>query len=302
MATKVLFHAGCTDGFCAAWLWQRRLPPDTPIIPVSYSGTVPDLAVDDDVIIVDFSYSPETMRKIAESVRSLLWIDHHETAAPVQDVLRGLPSCKFVFDLSASGAMLCAKYLNETDERILQLVAYVNDRDLWRHELPDTHEVSAGLRMVPTTFQAWNEAVADPNMLHNLKTTGAAVLRYKRQLVDMHELRAHDMKIDGVACRGAVCSCGDIISEVGERLALLTGVGVCYTLLPGGHWLFSLRSRDIGNGVVKVNDIAKKFGGGGHPGAAGFTADTQTAIMLGVPVALQQNPGDPHARTVTEAE
>jgi nanoRNase/pAp phosphatase (c-di-AMP/oligoRNAs hydrolase) len=61
-------------------------------------------------------------------------------------------------------------------------------------------------------------------------------------------------------------------SDIGHVLAQRSeaGFAATYMDLPDGR-KFSLRSAD-GESGANVNLIAKEYGGGGHPGAAGFTA------------------------------
>lgn len=56
-------------------------------------------------------------------------------------------------------------------------------------------------------------------------------------------------------------------SEIGEELAKNRPFSVTYRDRKDGKREYSLRSRD---GGLDVSVIAKQFGGGGHPQAAGF--------------------------------
>ncbi len=47
--------------------------------------------------------------------------------------------------------------------------------------------------------------------------------------------------------------------------------------LDASSYKFSLRSR----GAIDVEQVARKFGGGGHPNAAGFTANGDRKVLFG---------------------
>lgn len=64
----------------------------------------------------------------------------------------------------------------------------------------------------------------------------------------------------------------DLTSQVGHA-ALDEFEALDYVVIVRANGVFSLRSRE---GEVDVSQIAKRHGGGGHPGAAGFKVDTET--------------------------
>ena len=76
----VLYHAGCADGFCAAWVYWRQ-NPTAEFIPVQYGEDPPPQAFQGrDVLIFDFSYRRHVLLAIKERAKSVLVLDHHKTA------------------------------------------------------------------------------------------------------------------------------------------------------------------------------------------------------------------------------
>ncbi len=69
---------------------------------------------------------------------------------------------------------------------------------------------------------------------------------------------------------------GKIVSEVVAELAESHPFAAGWWQLDDGQVVVSLRSRSDG---VNVAEIAKHEGGGGHPGAAGFTFPTIEAWL-----------------------
>ena len=87
----VLYHAGCNDGFGAAWIAHKHLG-DTQdgrrvrYLPQSYGGEPPRMGPGSRIYILDFSYPLETMLELHRQHESVILLDHHETA---RDALEG---------------------------------------------------------------------------------------------------------------------------------------------------------------------------------------------------------------------
>jgi len=104
--------------------------------------------------------------------------------------------------------------------------------------------------------------------VNQLKAEGAAINRYRQQLVDGAVKRSVMGTVAGYKVALAQCS-AEIRSEVGDALRKkypdAPFAAVYYAEGGKKHW--SLRSED---GGFDVNAVANKFGGGGHKAAAGF--------------------------------
>lgn len=273
MKTLVIYHAGCWDGFCAAWVLRGAFP-DAEFHAAHYGTEPPDVA-GRDVFVVDFSYKRPVMLAIAAAARSLTVLDHHKTA---EADLAGLPAeCNglygvapnVVFKMDRSGGRLAWEYLHGA-EPSPWLVDYTEDRDLWRHALPNSREVNAALRSYPLDFAEWERLSAlDPA---SLVAEGAAILRAERQVIDTHVRNAREVELGGhrVLC----CNATTLFSEIAGELAVGRPFGACYFDRADGKRQWSLRSRD---GGVDVSEVAKRFGGGGHRNAAGFETDAGKA-------------------------
>lgn len=260
MKPLVLYHAGCFDGFCAAWVAHTAFKGDCECIPVQYGEPPPEVA-GRDVYIVDFSYKRPIMAKIIRTAKSVVVLDHHKTA---QAELADLGSDTIVFDMNRSGGRLTWDWFFP-GQRSPWLIDYTEDRDLWRHKLPNTQELNAWLRSWPMDFAKWTEYVTVSLDLYDIWVAeGAAILRNERQIVAMHVKNAREIELDGhktLAVNATV-----LISEIAGELAADRPFGACYFDTDKGR-VWSLRSRPDG---VDVSEIAKNHGGGGHKHAAGF--------------------------------
>lgn len=264
-----IYHANCTDGFGAAYaMWKRW--KDAEYIPASYGGEPPDVA-GKDVYVLDFSYSEDQMRELAEKANSVTVLDHHKTA---QEALQKLIDERVIdgeFNMDKSGAVLAWEYFH-VGEPVPQLLLYVQDRDLWRWELRYTKEVILALRSYDMDFQVWDELTDD---IYGLTLNGHAINRYyQKQLQELvsqtkvkQRVCGHDVWVANVP--------GFMASEAGHIL----GEGMPFALTyyeKGGVRYFSARSAEDG---VDVSEIAKLHGGGGHKHAAGFKLEEGQSLI-----------------------
>jgi oligoribonuclease NrnB/cAMP/cGMP phosphodiesterase (DHH superfamily) len=264
MKPLVIYHGGCWDGFCAAWVAKTALGP-IEAVPAQY-GLPPPPVLDREVYILDFSYPRETLIRMAQQTSQLLVLDHHATAAAALD---GLPFCRFAQD--KSGGRMSWEYFADLGGWLGMpapwLVDYTEDRDLWRHALPNSQEVNAALRSYPLDFDLWDRqfAGAGPPPI-GLIQEGAAIRRRERQIIDEHLQHARLENFDGTHTVPVV-NATVLFSEIAGELAEGHPFAACYFDRPDGKRQWSLRSTSTG---VDVAEIAKAHGGGGHRHAAGF--------------------------------
>lgn len=256
----VLYHGGCFDGFCAAWI-ARQVHRDAQFIP-AFHGTEPPDVTGHEVYLLDFCYKRDTMVRLCEQATRVVVLDHHITAPPE---VEGLP-LTFVYDVNKSGARLAAEYFLG---KVPVIAAYVEDRDLWRWRLRYTHEVNSMIRLLPYEFDAWTRFADQLNReFTSIVHDGEVLCRYVEAEVLKITLRAWTATIDGhdVPC----VNTGVYMSEVGEALCKDKPFAATYFDRADGKRIWSLRSRGSG---LDVSKIAKMYGGGGHKQAAGFQED-----------------------------
>lgn len=279
MKRLVIYHGGCWDGFCAAWVFNARKYPPSEFHAAQYGTEPPDVR-GRHVSVLDFSYPRGVMLRMAAEAETLLVLDHHKTAAEdlagLQDECRraGDEFTTVVFDAGKSGARLAWEHLRG-GQPSPWLVDYIEDRDLWRWALPHSREVNAALRSYPLDFGVWDELSGRDPL--SLVPEGVAILRAESQVVAAHVRNAREVEVCGhrVLCVNATT----LISEVAGELARYRPFGVCYFERADGKRVYSLRARGSG---VDVADVARLFGGGGHPNAAGFELEPGDFDLSGV--------------------
>lgn len=286
-----IYHGFCDDGFAAAWCARQAFatPESVEFYPGVYQKEPPNPA-GRDVILVDFSYKAPVLEAMARTARSILILDHHKTAeadladwplAPSWENWRGLPPTTggarrgALFDMKRSGAGISWDYFHGGNRPAF--IDYIEDRDLWLKKLPGGDEFTIALRSYPQDFEVWDRLVDDgPDPLI---AEGKSIQRYYRLRIEELKRSAYPASLSGHRIMAANAPYF-AASEVAGELAQLNGAefGACYFEVSAGRWQYSLRSR----GDFDVSAIALQFGGGGHPGAAGFTADRPVHTALAV--------------------
>ena len=266
--TVVMYHASYTDGFGAAWAAWHRLRDQGEYLPMNYGDDVPDLGPSSHVYLLDFSLSRERMLQLHDrhGAANVTLLDHHQTAA---ENLNGVPNCHI--DQSKSGAVLAWEHFcpNETVPNIL---LYVQDRDLWRWELPDSRAVSAYLNSYKFDFARWNRLARDLETdKQSVVRAGEAILRNEQEIVTRVCQRSMMGTISD--CWIPIVNSAVLQSELGERM--LTDhpeapFAASYFDVSATRRVWSLRGRAGGQ---DVSEVASFFGGGGHRTSAGFTQE-----------------------------
>lgn len=274
---KVLYHANCDDGFGAAWIASKHLSSEgTPheCIPVNYGDAPPEIQAGEKVFILDFSYPRQVLLDMAE-IANITVLDHHKTA---QADLQDLPFAHF--DMERSGAMMASEWFHPRGTRIPQIVQYIQDRDLWRKELPDSEAVTEYIRSWPRDFLVWDHIAEMLEVKFDQAVAeGKAILRRVGQQIEAALQRARWSEVGGY--RVWVANETQHFSEVAGKLAERDGAlfGAVYFIRADGKVQWSLRS----HGDFDVSVVAKNYGGGGHKNAAGFTVEPATPDTLQAP-------------------
>mgnify|MGYP001615428659 CR=1 FL=1 len=275
-----IYHGNCFDGFTAAWLYWL-VAPTSELVPAKYGDAPPDVT-GRNVWIADFSYPRAQLLEVARSCQTLRIFDHHKTAQADLDTFPGQLAAHelanklraFVFDMGRSGARLIFDELQQWPEILVnhridwaeEFVNYIQDRDLWRQKLEGTEEVAAWVAASPMTFGAWTEMAKCSASL--LAKSGACVKRYIAQYG--RKARA-EMRLEEIAgylvpaVNLPYMNCSEHVGKLEEDNPD-SPFAVGYFRRADGRWQFSLRARS----GFDVSEVAKRYGGGGHAGAAGF--------------------------------
>ncbi len=261
----LLYHAGCPDGFGSRWCFERKYGDTMKYIAVAHGSPPPDNLEGKDVYIADFSYPRDILLALKEKCHSLTVIDHHKTA---QDNLHDLDFCHF--DMAHSGAILSWYFCNGLNKEPPLLLKYIEDRDIWKWQMPFGKEVLEVIDSYDYSQRLWDELEArldDDENFQIILAEGSALLRYKDRKVSELYRKRHMLEILG---RSVVAVNSGIYQT---ELAYMAAnepdqdFGLAY-YFDGEDYVFSIRPGF--KNTFDVSEIAVQFGGGGHKTASGF--------------------------------
>lgn len=298
----IIYHKNCDDGFGAAYSAWTLLKDKAIYQPMGYRDELDkSLIKGRDVIIVDFSFSPEVMYSdILPVCKSARILDHHKSAKEDWEnsqkykhlrrgsshVLSEASLYKYSegnltveFDLSKSGAKLSWEYFHP-GIAVPQMIEHISDGDLWKFEIAGTKELQMYLRARPMNFTSWDNIFQDMSRQRDQ----TRIYDYGSKILDFYMVQvrgeASSRKVkpitfsyvgeDGsqVSSTGLIANASQIFaSDLGNQLAQKSGTFGVIWETDGKTAFCSIRSVKGFNCIP----IAKQFGGGGHPAACGFS-------------------------------
>ena len=284
---KVFYHTD-NDGFLSAAIIYNFATggKDAEYFPCNYDGPLPYHAIeqDEEIWIVDYHIPPVAMENLLEEkTENVVWIDHHGTNIdkykdfPVQII--GIRDTKF------SGCLLTWLFVNgRTVEDFLaaekkgeswlpRAVRLVDDWDTWGHGTQPSAEAKlfhAGTQANDTNPKGefWRQCMdVTERKVSTTMDEGAIVLGFKSKHAEAY-CKSNLFYTAFEGCRCAVLNVGlagrDWFNSIDQRnIDILIAI-----IFNGDQWTCTLYGN---NKDIHVGELAKKYGGGGHPGAAGFS-------------------------------
>lgn len=261
------YHSVDLDGHCSGAIVKEQYP-DVNLVPIDYYQMPrwEEIQPEDTVFIVDFSFPPEIMQELSERTKAVIWLDHHKTA--VEDPKHN-HSLLGIRETGIAGCGLTWQYCFP-DRPMPLAVKLLSDYDIWHHEDPKCLPFQYGMRLHdtrPDQFN-WTPYFTDtPELLEKTMERGKTVLDYQEALDQkMAGAAAFETVFEGhkAICINACYVNSNVFNSVRKPHH---EVLIAFFLQNDGKWKHTLYSA----GEVNVGGLAKKYGGGGHAGAAGFT-------------------------------
>lgn len=272
----VIYHGNCPDGFGSAWSFWKKYGNSIEYFPANHGEPPPDVA-GKNVYIVDFSYPRDILLKLHGLAESVCLIDHHLSA---ENDIGDLDFCHF--DMNHSGAYLSWVHLFG-DKNVAPIISYVEDRDLWKWELPNSKCILSAIDSYEKKFEVWdrlNDMLSLDHTSSNvswgfdkLKSEGEAILRYKDNLIELILKNSFRANVSGFDI--PIVNAPFFQSEIASILAEGESFAAAY-YFNGEAYRVSLRSKEDGE---DVSAIATSFGGGGHKMAAAFSVESIDEIF-----------------------
>ncbi|MCW7541554.1 phosphoesterase [Aquabacterium sp. A7-Y] len=263
----VIYHGRCPDGFGAALAAWRFFEGQAEFQGFEHRQEPPDVS-GRAVYILDFSFPLEAMLKLDAQAAKLVMLDHHKSAA---DKLSGF-SCRcgaIHFDMKKSGSRLAWEFFCP-DTPLPDLVRYIEDRDIWKWEFPESRAFLAALDMEPQDFARWSQ-MADftPQQLREFTERGRAMDEKFNRLAEDIAAAALPIRFNGV--EGLMVNAPGVFhSDIGNLLAERCGsFALLWNIASSGKVKVGLRSV----GEFDTIPLAESMGGGGHRNATGFVME-----------------------------
>lgn len=263
-----------------------------------YDQEIPDLSDYDEVIMCDVSFSPKEMIILYNKLLdNFIWNDHHKSA--ITDSIdnkyvytRGLRNDKF------AACELTWKYFFPNEE-MPEIVRLLGRYDCFGHKGTDEEqkvlEFQYGARQVISNYEeAYNFLIYGDDLANlEILNTGKSIYQYlcteaKQIYNKSFEIELLEPSIinttlgkmeQGSYKKKFLCVNQDRFNPVNFGIDYHKEDYDGFTCFwyKEGRWHFSLYND---NGNVDCSVISRRFGGGGHKGAAGFVCDTETMLNI----------------------
>jgi len=292
------YHRTDLDGICSGAIIKRALDCDV----VDFNGLdyADDFNLDEcdgrDVYMVDVSLQPfSRMLELLNVANSLTWIDHHKEAVKDANEAGFDRFAAGAWELGSAACELTWKYFFLSEPTPPRAVRLLGRYDVWDHDDPDVLAFQYGARLYVESGvhdRFWKFAL-DPDgtsdssedFVDEVLQVGKKVLKYQTQVnAKVAHACAFETTIDGLRAIAANYGVrGTANSKVLDSAwdPDRHDLKILFYLNRDGRWEVSLYTE---KDRVDCGAIAKKYGGGGHKGAAGFSTN-------GFPLSLFRRPG-----------
>ena len=306
--TLVVYHSADFDGIACREVARRFLlaNPDNHVRFVGWNFGDPPVAIkdDDEILVMDLPLDRVFGFKIEDLIAdagmppaykigaaNVTWIDHHKTSIDThpRDIpgyrVDGVAACRLAYAWFFRQSMFpepdkqpLPTYANFFERQVTEPIALtlIGEHDVWDHRDPRALRLQYGLR-------AYDLEAVWPRLLHlddspielmPLMEAGIYCERYARN-VDASVCEHRTFLLEWEGLRWLCLNSARFNSQsFAARDTRETGhdalLGFCWD---GKCWQVSLYHA-AHNTNIDLSEIAKKYGGGGHRGACGFTAKT----------------------------
>lgn len=273
----ICFHHNDLDGRCAAAivrLWNEQNAPEPIVfVELDYKDRVPveRIQPNDFVTIVDFSFKPEVMAQVLAKTERVHWCDHHKTAAGY-DYGRELDGFRDFTDKGLAGCECTWRHFFP-NAPVPRAVTLTGDRDAWRWEHgTDTAWFNQAMKIRGQSPESstWEMLLRNTPessaLLALILKDGAACVAFRDSFCkDYANSYGFETEFDGYKAfaMGLYMFGSEAFGDHFKQFPLCLSF-----VFTGRQWTVGLYSE-----TIDVGEIARKHGGGGHKGAAGFVCD-----------------------------
>ncbi len=278
----VFYHENCLDGFTSAYVAWKKFKNSAEYIPLTHTATGHDILKnkkikindlkDKEIYLIDFCLNQPELNKVIKVAKSVMIIDHHISA---KDIVKSIPGS--IFKDGVSAAYLAYQYFFPKN-KIPKLIKYVSIGDTWTWgQEKFEKEVLAYVRTIKFDFKDFTKSekeLEDKQRFQEIIKTGKLLVENYSKMVDSNLLKAKLISFDKYKVY-AVNASSIFTSELGHKLAKMSKdkFSIIY-YFENNELEISLR----GDNKVDLSKLAKKYHGGGHFNAAGFSSSDKKFI------------------------
>jgi oligoribonuclease NrnB/cAMP/cGMP phosphodiesterase (DHH superfamily) len=215
------------------------------------------------VYLIDYTYDAPIIKKLLKDNIRVTAIDHHVSQMDATKLTEN-----YLYDVKHSGSVLAWHYFHP-GEKTPMLLRYVEDRDIWKWNVPHAGEMLMLIDLAPFEFKAWSQLakdIDDPRIRATYIKKGTLLELHYQSLCEKLLPGAELVKFAGHTIYALNCPYY-FTSDLGHALAAKTHSFALLWSESDGRIRCSLRSA----GTIDVAKIAKKYGGGGHKASSGFS-------------------------------
>ena len=267
----VIYHNRDFDGFCSAAI-IKKFYSEADFIGWDYGMEIPNLPENTDIFLVDISFDMKSMSEISKK-SNLFWIDHHISA--IKEYRKGFkgmqPFNKVILNENLSACELTWTYfIPSSPPRAVKLLGTYDiwnnkDEEFWENEvLP----FQWGMKGRCNSFETFpSEVFESEELVDTIIEEGKLILKYQRS-IDEYKCKqgAYEREFEGLKaiCLNETIPGSSVFNSIWDEDKYDIMISFNYN---GKLWRVSLYTTKSN---IDVSEICKKYGGGGHKGAAGF--------------------------------
>ena len=273
---KCFYHSSDLDGHCSGAIVKMGFP-HCEMVGITHGDEFPWDTIEkgEVVYMVDYCLQPFSDMQKLGLLADLIWIDHHKSAIEEYEAFIQQESFGFGHAHLQNGVAGCELTWGFCNPSFMmpRAVRLLGRYDVWDHTDPDVLPFQYGMRLIEDTLPGadiWGHLFSGPDMgdLSDTLQNGATVMKYQDGLSKkICAATAFDLEWEGLRCivsNAPLCNSKHFASVYDPARH---DVMMSFYWKKKGFWAISLYSDKKD---VDVSAIAKKHGGGGHKGAAGF--------------------------------
>jgi oligoribonuclease NrnB/cAMP/cGMP phosphodiesterase (DHH superfamily) len=247
--------------------FTKEMGEECEFIEINYNKPFPleKIAPNESVVIVDFSLQKDgEFEKLLKITDKVIWIDHHKTAIEKHGHLQ-------IRGIRQDGVAACEltwKWFYP-DKPVPKVIQLLGDYDIWAFKFGnDTNYLQTGIRLNVTKPESsnWETWLKEDYYPYCEINNGTIAIKYRdnyyKSLVNSIGFYT---EFEGY--RGICCNASSVSSQLFDSINKNTFDIMLPFSFDGNQWTVSIYST---NPDIDCSEIAKKYGGGGHKGAAGF--------------------------------